>query len=96
MRKTRLQELAGIQLNEAQDKVDLKMLAEFVKEGLGAVGILDDADEILLDAFEHGGEKVARKALNRYNNAIAFCSQHGIPLKPISEEDFQDILANEL
>lgn len=72
------------------EKIDVTLLAEFVEEGLGTTGILDDADVILADVFENGGIEEARNAFNRYNNAIQFVNDVlGSNLKAITEKQFQ-------
>ena len=55
--------------------LDMKALAEFVEEGLAGLGILDDADEILMNVYDTDGPEGVKKAQKYYNNAIAFVNE---------------------
>jgi hypothetical protein len=72
-------------------KPNMKLLAEFVEEGLAGLGVLDDADELIGSVFDESGEEAARDTMLRYNNAIVFVNTHTDEnLKPITEQQFSD------
>lgn len=73
---------------------NMKLLAKFVEEGLAGLGVLDDVDELIAYTYEDSGEKGAREAMERYNNAIDFVNEtiknKKNRIERITEEDFED------